>query len=174
MLGAHCQNNRRANRPNTGLCRGCRQRLRWKHGRLLTFFRYRRLFGSLSDRHSRYLTLLVLPAALYGEALLLAWPVLLPICLVYTLLIGDLALLAAFIAIMTLIVWVQIVVDPERQRHRNLVALAPVAWLMFCWLDLIECQALLRSIARLAGGRGVTWQSWQRRGVFGDLAKEAI
>ena len=50
--------------------------------------------------------LLVLPAALYGEALLLAWPVLLPICLVYTLLIGDLALLAAFIAIMTLIVWV--------------------------------------------------------------------
>jgi poly-beta-1,6-N-acetyl-D-glucosamine synthase len=148
----------------------CRQRLRWKHGRLLTFFRYRRLFGSLRERHNRYLTLLVLPAALYAEAMLLAWPLLLPVCLVYTLLVGDLALLAAFIAIMTSIVWMQVAADSDRRQHRNLVALAPVAWAMFCWLDLIECQALLRSLVRLVTGRRVTWQPWQRRGVFDGRA----
>jgi cellulose synthase/poly-beta-1,6-N-acetylglucosamine synthase-like glycosyltransferase len=144
----------------------CRQRLRWKHGRLVTFLRYRRLFGSLSAHHSRYLSLLVLPAALYGEMLLLLWPALLPLCLAYSIIVRDLMLLTAFITAMTLLVWMQIAIDPQRRRHRNLVPLAPVAWLMFCWLDLIECQALVRSLARLATGRSVRWQRWQRRGVF--------
>lgn len=39
-----------------------KQRVRWKYGRLVTFWRYRHLFFSLDRRHSRILSPLVLPA----------------------------------------------------------------------------------------------------------------
>ena len=85
----------------------------------------------------------------------------------YTLLTLDLVPLAAFIAMLTSVIWLQVWSDPRRREHRNLLALAPVAWLLFYWLDAIEFQALTRSISRLATRRAVEWQRWQRQGVFG-------
>ena len=145
----------------------CRQRLRWKHGRLLTFHKHRSLFGSLDPAHSRFLTLLVMPVALYAELLLLFEPVLLTVFAAYTLSTFDFAPLAAFIAVLAGVIMLQVWSDPRRREHRNLLLLAPVAWLLFYWLDAVEFQALTRSLARLATRRAVEWQRWQRQGVFG-------
>jgi poly-beta-1,6-N-acetyl-D-glucosamine synthase len=144
----------------------CRQRLRWKHGRLLTFYKHRQLFGSRDRSHSRFLTLLIMPVALYAELLLLLEPALMSIFLGYTLLTSDFVPLAAFISMLTLVVWFQVWSDRRRGGHWNLLALAPVAWLLFYWLDTVEYQALVRSISRLATRRRVAWQRWQRQGVF--------
>lgn len=150
----------------------CRQRLRWKHGRLLCFWRYRAMFASRRPEHSRYLGLFVLPAALYGEVLLLAWPILLPVSVAAMLITHDVVLLAIVVALITLVVWMQILLDRRRCELGRLAFLAPIAWLLFCWVDLIECQALLRSLARIATGRTVRWQRWQRQGVFDQGAAE--
>ena len=147
-----------------------RQRLRWKHGRLLTFNKYRNLFGSLDPRHSRFLTLLIMPAALYAEIILFFEPVLILLFLAYTVLSSDFVPLAIFATMLTLVVWLQVLSDVRRAEHWNLLLLAPVAWLLFCWLELVEYRALLGSLARMATGRQVEWQRWQRRGVFGSGA----
>lgn len=86
------------------------------------------------------------------ELLLLFEPVLLSAILGSTLLTFDFAPLATFVA---------------------LLALVPVAWLLFYWLDAVEYQALTRSIGRRVSGRGVEWQRWRRDGVFGRPVREA-
>src|SRR6185369_13921111 len=48
----------------------CRQRLRWKFGRLLTFYKYRHLFFSLKAKHNAFLCFVILPIALFTELLL--------------------------------------------------------------------------------------------------------
>ena len=151
----------------------CRQRLRWKHGRLLTFHKHRCLFASLEPGHSRILAWLIMPVALYAELLLLVEPVLLSAFLGYTLLTFDFAPLATFVALLALVIAVQVASDVRRREHLRLLAFAPVAWLLFYWLDAVEYQALTRSIGRLVTGRAVEWQRWRRDGVFGRPVREA-
>lgn len=144
----------------------CNQRLRWKYGRLLTFLKYRRLF--FSARHNPYLSFLLLPTALYAEILLLAETVLLATFILYTFCTSDYMPLAFVTAFLTAVVATQIALDPLRRFHRNLYWLAPVAWLVFYAIDLIELQALVRSIRRLVLRRELQWQKWIRVGVLAD------
>lgn len=144
----------------------CNQRLRWKFGRLLTFLKYRSLFFSV--RHNPYLSFLLLPVALYAEILLLAETVLLATFALYTICTSDYMPLAFVMAFLTTVVATQILVDPLRRFHRNLFWLAPVAWLVFYAIDLIELQALVRSIRRLVLRRELQWQKWVRVGVLAD------
>lgn len=144
----------------------CNQRLRWKYGRLLTFLKYRRLF--FSARHNPYLSFLLLPTALYAEILLLAETVLLATFILYTVCTSDYMPLAFVTAFLTTVVATQIALDPLRRFHRNLLWLAPVAWLVFYAVDLVELQALVRSIRRLVLRRELQWQKWIRVGVLSD------
>src|SRR6185436_19011390 len=62
----------------------CRQRLRWKFGRLLTFYKYRHLFFSLKPKHNAFLCFLILPIALFTELLLFFEGALLGVFYAYT------------------------------------------------------------------------------------------
>jgi hypothetical protein len=45
--------------------------------------------------------------------------------------------------------------------------LRALVFLLFCAIDAVEFQALIRSIGRLLTGRRVEWQRWRRQSVFG-------
>ncbi|HSR87528.1 MAG TPA: hypothetical protein VLL07_01130, partial [Pontiella sp.] len=66
----------------------------------------------------------------------------------------------------TLVVGIQVVTDPKARFHRNLLWIAPVAWLVFYAVDIVEFQALIRSLRRLATGKELKWQKWVRVGVL--------
>ncbi len=146
----------------------CSQRLRWKYGRILTFIKHRKLFFSPRPRHNPYLTFMLLPLAVYAEMLLLAETVILSVFFVYTVGTSDYVPLAILVVLLTSVIGMQILLDSKRRFHRNLVLIAPVAWLVFYAMDMIELQALIRSIKRLITRKELKWQRWVRVGVVNE------
>ena len=146
----------------------CRQRLRWKHGRFLTFYKYRDMFFSTNSKHNKYLSFVVLPIAMYAEVLLFFHMALLSIFYAHTFHTHDCRAIAVVAALLLLVVCVQVGSDRNTRYHRNLLLLAPVAWLLVYVMDAVEYQSLVRSVRRLATGRPPSWQRWKRVGVFGD------
>ncbi|MET1255104.1 glycosyltransferase [Aliikangiella maris] len=147
----------------TGLCN---QRLRWKYGRILTFLKHRRLFFSNNKKHQPYLTFLILPLAVYAEFTLLLEGPLLLLFYGYTVFASDYFPLAFVIVLMSLIIGMQILFDSKRRFHANLLMLAPVAWIIFYIIDIVEFQALWRSLKRLIRRESLQWQRWVRAGVM--------
>ncbi len=147
----------------TGLCN---QRLRWVYGRLLTFIKYKHFFFSLRRGHRPYLTFLLLPMAIYANLFLLFEAVILFAFLVYTVTTCDYVPVAFMITQLAVVVTVQILTDPKRRFHANLILLAPSAWLMCYVMDMVELQALLRSLKRLFTRQGLQWQRWVRVGLL--------
>ncbi|MFW1676221.1 glycosyltransferase [Pontibacter sp. JAM-7] len=143
----------------------CNQRLRWKFGRLQTFFRHRSLFFQCRRRPGPYLSWLLLPVALYAELLLLFEVVLMTLFFGYTIYTQDFLPLMFVILLMSSIIWLQVISDPKRATHGNLLWLAPVAWLLFFFIDAVEFQALYRSIKRFCKGEALQWQKWVRKGL---------
>jgi cellulose synthase/poly-beta-1,6-N-acetylglucosamine synthase-like glycosyltransferase len=146
----------------------CQQRLRWKFGRLQTFYTYRHLFFSIKRQHNRYLTFLILPIALFAEILLFFQGFLMTAFFAYTFYTSDYAPLAFVILLLTSVICLQIISDPNRRYHRNLFLLAPSGWVIFYIVDLVEYQALVRSIWKFITKKSPSWQVWQRVGVFGS------
>jgi cellulose synthase/poly-beta-1,6-N-acetylglucosamine synthase-like glycosyltransferase len=144
----------------------CSQRLRWKYGRIMTFIKHRNLFFSLRRKHNRYLTFAVLPIAVYAELLLLTEVLMLGAFFAYTVITSDYMPLAFIITLLTAVVGIQVVSDPKARFHRNLLWIAPAAWVIFYAVDMVEFQALIRSLRRLAIGKELKWQKWVRVGVL--------
>lgn len=146
-----------------------RQRLRWKLGRLQTFWEHRHLFFRTSRRHHPALTWGVLPLALLGDAQLpLDFPILAAVYLFALRAHNPSAFLFA-IALTALLLFFQTVT--EHRKLPNLLrflAIAPVCWLMSYCMAVVEIQALVRSVWTLARRRPHAWQRWQRVGVFGS------
>lgn len=142
------------------------QRFRWKYGRLQTFYKFRHLFFSLRPRHNYYLTFFMLPVALFAELLLLFEGILIAVFYTYTFYTNDFAPLAFFILLLTGIIGLQIVTDPNIRYHRRLFSIAPIAWILFYIMDVVEFQALIRSIQSIMKKKDVQWQRWVRVGVF--------
>ena len=147
-----------------------RQRLRWKYGRLLTFYKYRHLFFSLQQRHNRYLSFIVLPIALFAEILLFLEVFLLLIFIICTVYTNDFVPLAFVIVFLGVVITLQIITDPIAKYHKNLLLLAPAAWIVFYIIDYVEYRALISSIRLILKKQKLTWQSWTRSGVFGKSA----
>lgn len=150
----------------------CQQRLRWKLGRLLTFYKYRHLFFSRDRKHNFFLTFFILPIALFAEFLLFFEGVLLTVFYTYTFYTNDFIPLMLVIFLLTGVVCLQILTDPNTRYHQNLFLFAPVAWLLFYFMDLVEYQALVRSIRHLIAKEELFWQKWVRVGVLVDASKE--
>ncbi len=144
----------------------CRQRLRWKFGRLLTFYKYRHLFFSASRKHNTYLCFLILPMALFSELLLFFEGVLLTVFYGITFYTHDFLPLIVFVLFLTCVITFQILIDSKARHHLNLLLLAPGAWIIFYFMDIIEYQALIRSIWCLISRKKPVWQKWVRTGVF--------
>jgi len=144
----------------------CNQRLRWKFGRLLTFYKYRHLFFSLDRKHNPYLGFLILPIALFAEILLFFEGVLLALFYLYTFYTNDFTPLVFVILLLTLVICLQIISDPNASYHKNLFLIAPGGWLLFYIVDIVEYQALIRSLWNLLRKKRPSWQNWIRKGVF--------
>lgn len=144
----------------------CQQRLRWKFGRMLTFIKHKDIFFNLKLGNP-YLTFLILPIALYAELSLLLEAFLLVVFYSYTIYTNDYLPLACVIIFMCTLVCLQITFDSKASFHRNILCLAPVAWIVFYVIDIVELQALLRSLKRLLKRQSLEWQSWTRVGVLG-------
>jgi biofilm PGA synthesis N-glycosyltransferase PgaC len=143
----------------------CQQRLRWKFGRLLTFIKHKKLFFNLK-LGKPYLTCLILPIAVYAEISLLLEGFLLAIFYSYTIYTNDYLPLACVIVFITTLVCFQITFDSKARFHRNILFLAPIAWIVFYLIDVVELQALYRSLKKLAKRQKLEWQSWTRVGLL--------
>ncbi|MBI3420518.1 MAG: glycosyltransferase [Candidatus Sungbacteria bacterium] len=143
-----------------------RQRLRWKFGRLLTFYKYRHLFFSINRKHNFYLCFLILPLALFAEFLLFFEGLLLMAFYAYTFYTNDFMPLVFVISLLTGVVCLQIFSDPKARYHRNLLFLAPNAWILFYFMDFVEYRALIKSVRTLMTKQDLGWQKWVRVGVF--------
>lgn len=143
----------------------CQQRLRWKYGRLLTFIKHKKLFFNLK-LGKPYLTCLILPIAVYAELSLLLEGFLLAVFYSYTIYTNDYLPLACVIVFMTTLVCFQIAFDSKARFHKNILFLAPIAWVVFYLIDVVELQALYRSLKRLAKRQKLEWQSWTRVGLI--------
>jgi len=146
----------------------CNQRLRWKYGRLLTFMKHRRLFFSFDKGHKFYLSFLILPVALFAEILLFFEWVLLAIFYTYTIYTNDYIPLAFVITLLAIVIILQVFSDSKIKHSWNLLVFAPVGWLIFYFMDLIEYQALIRSLKRILFKSDLAWQKWKREGVFDE------
>jgi len=143
----------------------CNQRLRWKYGRLITLYKYRELFFKFNQRPSIYLTVLLLPLAVYAEIALLLEGFLITAFYSYTIITNDYFPLAFIIMFTSGIISMKILLDSKKRFHLNLLAVAPVAWLVFYFVDLVEFQALIRSIKRVIKKETLEWQKWVRVGI---------
>ncbi len=146
----------------------CSQRLRWKFGRIMTFIKHRKAFFSSDKKHNPYLTFLLLPLAAYSELTLLLEGPLLAIFYGYTIVANDYFPLAFVIVFMTCLITLQILTDPKARHHLNILPLAPVAWIVFYIIDVVEFQALCRSLRKLFKRENLKWQKWSRVGLLGD------
>ena len=147
----------------------CNQRLRWKHGRMLTFLKHRKLFFSMQPEHNPYLSFFLLPLAVYAEFLLLTEAVMLSTFVIYTVFTCDYLPLVLVITLLSAVIGIQILTDSKMRFHRNLIFFVPVAWLVFYAMDMIEFQALIRSLRRLVTRRELKWQKWVRVGGLEDI-----
>ena len=143
----------------------CNQRLRWKYGKILTFIKHRELFFSISAKHHPYLTFILLPLAVYGELLLLVEAFTLAPVFMYTILTNDYMPLAFIVAMVSTVFSLQVLADRKHRFHLNLLLITPVIWLMFYFVDMVEIQALFRSLKRLATRQELKWQRWVRVGI---------
>lgn len=142
-----------------------KQRLRWKFGRLTTFYKHKDMFFN-RRLNNPYLSYLLLPVALYAELSLLLEPLLLAIFYGYTFYTNDYLPLAGIIIFITCMITYQIRTDSKRAFHKNIICLAPVAWILFYIIDFIELKALVQSIKRLIKRQELQWQSWNRVGLL--------
>jgi len=142
------------------------QRLRWKFGRIQTYVKHSKLFLNPSSNYNAYLTFLILPIAIYVELMLLLEPIILTLFYAYTFYTNDFAPLLFMISFTTSIIFLQIMFDPKLRFHLNLILLAPVAWLLFYAVDLVEFQALCRCGIRFVKKENLKWQTWARVGIL--------
>lgn len=141
-----------------------KQRLRWKKGRMDTFWQYRKMFFSSDKRHSKFLSWIVLPYAVLSEAQLLAEPIFFAVIWTYTLLTGDflsvgLSSLFIFFTFVTSLAF-----GPHKKKSYYLF-LFPAFWLLFYVLVSVELFALVQSLELIFQGKDITWQKWQRKGI---------
>ncbi len=144
----------------------CEQRLRWKFGKLLTFIKHKQLFFSANKSHARYLTFFLLPIAVYSELALLFEGFLLAVFFAYTIFSNDYMPLMIFIGFMSLLISLQVLADTKTKSHLNLLILAPIAWIIFYIVDIVEFQALFRSLKRFVTRETLQWQKWIRVGLI--------
>lgn len=145
-----------------------KQRLRWKYGRLVTFAKYRSLFFRFGGKQSVFLSFVILPVALLAEILLLLEILSLPLFYYYTFAARDFTPLAYTVIALSLIIFLQILFDFKKKDNIKILVWVPVAWLTFYFIDFVEYVALANCIVRIIKNKKVSWQKWERLGVFGS------
>jgi biofilm PGA synthesis N-glycosyltransferase PgaC len=142
-----------------------KQRLRWKRGRLDTFIKYKGLFFSRRNEHNRFLSWFVLPFAALGDAELLfeiPFIIFLYVTSFYT---HDYSAFLSALLVVTFVFIVQIFTPDKKYNTSNGYALAPIGWLMFYLVTIIELNAFIKSLHSMYRKKPIVWQSWKRTGL---------
>lgn len=143
-----------------------RQRLRWKFGRLMTFYKHRDLFFRISGDQSKFLSFLIFPTALFADILLFFCLVFLPTFYVYILISRNFIPLTVIILFLTVVVLLQILTDSKRADNKEAFLWAPMTWFILYFIVFVEYIALMKSIVKIMKKKSVEWQKWERIGVF--------
>lgn len=151
-----------------------KQRLRWKRGQLECFWRYRRLFFSLKPNHRRFLAWVVLPAAAWGNMLLLLETFFIFIAAWYAIGAHDPTPFLVSLALIGFMTSIQIMHDTTLRRRPVFFVLAPVAWILLYVMTFVEVTSLIRAGWAIARRRKISWQRWQRQGVFSQTLEPSL
>lgn len=141
-----------------------RQRVRWKRGRFETFYKYRSLF--FNPKYNNLLTLFILPLAVFAELLLFIEAFLLLFLLRQVILAGEFTIFLVSIAVLAAVVSIQVLSEERGVKRWLLLALVPIAWILFYFIDFVEYSAQLKNVWTLIKKKKIKWQEWQRAGVF--------
>lgn len=149
-----------------------KQRLRWKKGRIDTFGRYKSLFLSTNKKHSKFLSWIVLPYAVFGELQMLFEPMFFALIWAYTIISQDylsLGLSSLFI----FFTFFEAIFMGDRKVNKFNILYFPSLWLMFYAMVFVEFLALLKSLELILSDQDVVWQSWARKGISAERAQTA-
>lgn len=124
-----------------------RQRFRWKYGRAQTFIKNRRLFFSRSKRHSRALTWVYLPYALFSDLAFFFEPLMVSYIAYIVVAYGDWVTLASAFAVVGGYIALNILAEDTIPLRLKLVlaAIAPFMYFFFYLLSYVEYLALIKT-----------------------------
>lgn len=140
------------------------QRLRWKKGRMDTFFRYRNLFFSVNKEHSKPLTLFILPYAVISEFQLFFEPIFIALLVGYSFISLDFISLSFGILFLFVVYLVNALFNGKNINLKLLLAF-PATWVLFYFLMWVEFLSLIRGTFLLLKGQNIEWQKWNRQGI---------
>jgi poly-beta-1,6-N-acetyl-D-glucosamine synthase len=143
-----------------------KQRLRWKRGRFETFMEHRGMFCSLKPEHNKLLSWFILPLAIIGELQLSLEIIFLTFLYIFSFITGDFTSFISGIIVVGAMFIVQVVFDKHRDATLQFLLLAPIGWLLFYVSTLVETNALFRALWGYIRKQELTWQKWDRQGVF--------
>ena len=63
---------------------------------------------------------------------------------------------------------VQVMFENHREKTLRFLLLAPIGWLLFYICTVVEAGALVRAFWGYIRKTEITWQKWERQGVFAD------
>jgi biofilm PGA synthesis N-glycosyltransferase PgaC len=150
-----------------------KQRLRWKRGRFETFQEHHYLFFSRDKKHNPILAWFILPLALFGELQLSLEVLFLTFLYIYSYLTGDFSSFVSGIIVVSSMFLVQVLFDDHRDRLWAFIAIAPIGWLIFYISTFVETNALFRALWGYLRKQELTWQKWDRQGVFAQPSQSS-
>lgn len=146
-----------------------KQRLRWKRGRFETFTAHRNLFFSCRAEHNFLLSWIILPLALIGELQLSLEIIFLIFLYIFSFVTGDFTSFISGIVVVGSMFLVQVIFDNHRESTIPFLLLAPIGWLLFYVSTLVETIALFKAVWGFLHKKELTWQKWERKGVFDPI-----
>ena len=140
------------------------QRLRWKKGRLDTFYKYRKLFFSKEKKHSKFLTHFLFPLTIFYEIELIFEPLLIFFGIFYLYRTSDFRGLFLWVIFVGIVQTIAFVFGSKGNSKRAL-AITPIYFILSYVLTVVEIYAMYGSLILMAKREEVKWQSWDRKGI---------
>ncbi len=142
-----------------------KQRLRWRQGRVQTFWKYRSLFFETEGPINKLVSWIILPLALFGDMQLSVEIFFIIFLYAYSFWTNNFSVFISGIIVVGSMFAIQIFNEKEEARKLSFIIMAPIGWLLFYLSTYVEHNALLKSLWTVMTRREVTWQRWQRKGV---------
>lgn len=144
-----------------------KQRLRWKRGRLDTFYKFKHMFFSVKQKHNKLFTILILPLSIYSEIELFFNIFIFSTFLMYALLSFNFAGFFLGFSIIAFAFYLLLCSPYKKNHYIPNIGYICIGWLLFYIALFVEYNALINSLIGLLKKKEVKWQAWQRKGVFG-------
>jgi biofilm PGA synthesis N-glycosyltransferase PgaC len=143
-----------------------KQRLRWKRGRFETLMEHRYMFFSRQKHHNKLLSWILLPLTMIGELQLAFEIIFLTFLYIFSFMTHDFTSFFSGIIVVSSMFLIQVLFDKHREKTLGFLLLAPIGWLLFYVSTFVETTALFRALFGYIRKTEVTWQKWDRHGVF--------